>query len=470
MKKLILFLLLFFNSFVFTQNNNFINSLDSLLTSDYFKSTQISISVYDLTNDKPVYSKNEKLLFHPASLEKILTTAAALKFLGTGYNFKTKFFHTGNVEDSICSGDLYIVGGFDPVFSVSDLDSAAKEIKNYGIKEIHGNLYADISAGDSLFWGNGWMWDDDPYSFAAYISPLNINENSIKIICKPENHNEPAVVQLIPANNFIDVENNSFTSDTGKTNLTVTRDWLNRSNKIFIKGTISISGGADTTTINIFNPVYFFLNLMKERLEQNGIKFHGSIDTLTLKPDFNEIFSLEHNIDSVIVYTNKNSYNLGAEMILRSIANEYFPKPATAQKGISIVDSLISLSGLDSKNYRIVDGSGLSFYNLVSAELITNILKYFYAEEEELFVKLYNSFPISGFDGTLNKRMNDSPAVKRVHAKTGSISGVNNLAGYITTKNKNILAFSIFIQNYTTGAQSARSIQDKICELIFEEL
>ena len=132
----ILFFIHFGNLFSQTSINNLQSRLDSLFASDYFQSTQIAIEVYDLSNNKPVLSKNEKLLMRPASVEKILTTCTALKFLDEDYNFKTKIYHTGEIDDSICSGDLYVVGGFDPDFTSHDLDSMVSEIKNYGIKEI----------------------------------------------------------------------------------------------------------------------------------------------------------------------------------------------------------------------------------------------------------------------------------------------------------------------------------------------
>ena len=97
--------------------------IDSLLVSDFFESSQAAISVYDLTNKKSIYNINDKILFRPASNLKILTTAAALKFLGVNHKFSTSVFHSGEIKDSICSGDIYLVGGFDPEFSLHNLDS-----------------------------------------------------------------------------------------------------------------------------------------------------------------------------------------------------------------------------------------------------------------------------------------------------------------------------------------------------------
>lgn len=466
-----IFLLAFFLLFPISyysqiEINSLRKSLDSLFSDEYFNKTTLAIDVYDLTENKQLYSKNEKLLLRPASLLKILTTSAALLFL-EDYNFKTSLYYDGEIEDSVCSGNLYIVGRCDPSFTINNLDSLVREIKNFGIKEISGNLYADISMTDSLFWGEGWMWDDDPSPFAAYLSPLTINHNIIQVIYKPTEIGKPAQIEIIPKTKFIDLENTSVTVDCDSSNFIITRDWLNRKNKIYAKGYITINAAQDTTYFSVFNPAQYFLTLMKEKLDDYKINLHGKIEFKNLPEDVEEIISIEHNIDSIIVNTNKKSDNLAAEMILRALAYKYYGKPATAKNGIRLLDSLITLVGFDPKEYKIVDGSGLSFYNLISSELLTSVLKYFFFNEEELFVRLYNSFPISGFDGTLKNRMLYSNVYKKVRAKTGTLSGISNLAGYMTNYKNHLIAFSILIQNFTEHAKKARDLQDKICEIIY---
>ncbi len=444
------------------------NGIDSLLTSDFFKSSQAAISVYDLTENESIYQHNEKLLLRPASNQKILTTGAAYLFLGDDYNFKTSVYHTGEIKDSLCNGDIYIVGGFDPDFKSTDLDSLVRKIKLFGINGITGNIYADVSAMDSLFWGEGWMWDDDPESFAAYLTPLTINKNSVRVVTRPNSVGKPVIAELIPSTNSFMLENSSTTVDTGKTTLKVTRDWINRKNKILISGNLLKSAKPDTVSLNVFNPAFYFLNLMRESFERNGILFSGKVDTLKLNKNAVIISSYERSIDPVIVNTNKTSDNLSAELLLRALSLSLANKHASAKKGIVMVDSLITLAGLSPKDYIIVDGSGLSFYDLLSAELLTKVLKYFYYKRPIIFKKLFNSFPISGYDGTLKNRMKEASTYKHVFAKTGSLRGVSNLSGYLMSRNDHLIAFSILIQNYSGSSNQARAIQDNICKIIFE--
>jgi D-alanyl-D-alanine carboxypeptidase/D-alanyl-D-alanine-endopeptidase (penicillin-binding protein 4) len=439
--------------------------IQKILNSDFFNSSQIAISVYDLTSNKQLFNKNEKLLFRPASNQKILTTATALLYLGPKYDFKTNIYNTGIIKDSVLTGDIYIHGGFDPYLKSKDIDSIVLGIKNTGIKTINGNLYCDVSAMDSLVWGEGWMWDDE----SIYISPLTINGNEVKIVISPGKKGEAAIVKTIPNTNYIGIRNAAVTTDTGKTAINVKRDWFNHRNEIFVTGKIPESAKEETIDVGIYNPPFYFLMLMKESLERNGITLKGKADTLTMQNPENELFTIKHNIAPEIIFTNKVSDNLYAELILRAIAFEKSGIHASAKKGIAYLDTMIVRMGLDPKSYRLADGSGDSFYNLINSELLIEVLKYFYYKQPDLFQILIASFPIAGVDGTLSNRMKNVPTYKNVFAKSGTLSNACNLTGFINSKNNHLLAFSFLIQNYPGSPVKAREIQDKLCELFYEQ-
>ncbi len=470
MKKiLILFFVL--STIIFSQDKQTLKSrLDSLLNDNYFKSTDIAIEAYDLTSKDSLYEHHSNLLMHPASNMKILTTAAGLVFLGPKYNFTTSLYYTGYIADSTIYGDLYAVGGLDPDFTTEDLDSMVVKLKNLGVNEVFGNIYGDVSMCDSLFWGNGWMWDDDPSTDAPYMTALNINTNAIQV--KVNYRNNIPEVTLIPDTKYVNVKFVSFAGDTSNHKpVLIDRDWINRKNTILIKRdtTIKLPDNYETSeTINVWRPEFYFLTLLKESLLKHGIKFNGIQEIKTLPTNSTEACSHQREYDTVIVNLNKISYNLGAEMTLRAMGEKYFGKPASAKKGLKLVDSLLTLSGLDPKVYRIVDGSGVSHYNLVTAHLLLSVLKYMYYEHPDLYNILYYSFPIGGADGTLDSRMSDSNAQNNVHAKTGSLSGVSTLSGYLKAKNGHEIVFSIMEQNFVGSAKPARNYQDKICEILTE--
>ncbi len=470
--KSILFALLIASQ-VFAQSRlqNVKSQIDSVLSNKYFESTAMGIDVYDLTARQTIYLRNEKLLLKPASNLKILTTSTALVFLGPDYKFKTSLYYTGEILNGILYGDLFVAGGCDPDFTTADIDSLASAVKEKGIKEITGNIFGDVSMMDSLFWGKGWMWDDDPSTDAPYLTPLDINTNSIGIIVKPGKLGGKGQVTLVPESCFFNVENYSVTvpSDSQNT-VTLDRDWINRKNTLLIKGNIPDAAVPDslqdTLRVNVYDPQSYFLTLFRNALNSAKISVGGR-NFFSQTPDYaKELFDFERPYKNIIDNLNKSSYNLGAEMSLYAVAAQFFGKPATAKNGIKMVDSLITLSGMNPADYRIVDGSGVSHYNLISAQLLLSVLKYIYNEKPTLYKILYNSFPIAGVDGTLNNRMINTPAQGNVHAKTGTLSGVCSISGYLTADNGHLIAFSMLVQNYTGSASEGRAFQDQICNIL----
>ena len=210
----LIFFVVFYSQLIFSQEQ-LIGRINNILADSFFTRTNIAIDIYDLTDQKSLFNKNEKLLLTPASNQKILTTCAALQFLRSYYKFETRLFHTGIIEDGILYGDLYIVGGFDPMFKYTDLDSLLLPLKDLGIKKITGNVFGDVSLKDSLYWGKGWMWDDNPDPTAVYLSSLNINENSVDVYVEGVVVDSPAVVNLDTPEGYFNIINNSKTVLSG---------------------------------------------------------------------------------------------------------------------------------------------------------------------------------------------------------------------------------------------------------------
>jgi D-alanyl-D-alanine carboxypeptidase/D-alanyl-D-alanine-endopeptidase (penicillin-binding protein 4) len=155
-------------------------------------------------------------------------------------------------------------------------------------------------------------------------------------------------------------------------------------------------------------------------------------------------------------------------MILYAIAFNDSGSPAQIKNGLEAINKLARLIGFDNENYSFADGSGVSRYNLISAELLTELLKYIYFERSDLFPLFYYSLPVGGIDGTLEKRMKEIPLLGNVHAKTGTLKGVSTIAGYLRAKNSHLISFSILIQNYTGKNSVPRNLQDTICEFLAE--
>ena len=436
MKNKILFTVFFVNLFLSAQvtTDNLKAKLDSLTSSTFFDTATVSIDVFDLTSNRILYQKNNKLLLHPASNMKILTTATALFFLGDDFVFETSLYHDGIVIDSTLFGNLYFVGGCDPDFSSVDLQILISSIKDLGINRIQGNIYGDVSMLDSLFWGNGWMWDDDPSTDFPYLTPLTINDNAVKVHVFPTDIDGKPKVTFEPNSVFFKVENKATTVSSQRTSIEITRDFVHRKNDIIIKGSINQNDSFYSDEINVVYPEKYFLTLAKEEIEKLGISFSGNIEISNLSVEAAHLFTFKR----------------------------------TAENGVRMIDSLITIVGLNPRNYRIVDGSGVSHYNLVSTELLNAVLKYFYLYKPELYKTLSQSFPLAGVDGTLKRRMKNTLAENNLRAKTGTISGVSTLSGYVTTKSKHQLSFSMMIQNHVRKTYRAVYFLDQICARIAE--
>lgn len=470
----IIFYFLLITSLSFPQSlSDLKNNLNEILNDSYFERSVAGIDIYDLSAQKYLFRHNEKLLLHPASNMKLFTSAAALLFLGSEYNFTTSIYYDGEISSDTLYGSLYIEGGCDPDFTSEDLKPFISEIQEFGIKYITGNIYGDITFKDSVYWGNGWMWDDDPSPDAPYLSALNINDNSVTVEIYSGKIDSPAVVIVKPETNFLKITNSSITvSSRYEEKFDFNRHWIGRKNEIYLKGTIRDSRRKDnlidTEKINVLYPEYYFLTLFTEQLFRDSISFRGSVELFEVPPGANLIYQHKRSLIEVLENLNKESDNLSAEMVLCALAEKFYGQPATFENGIKVIEDLIIATGNNPDVYRLVDGSGLSHYNLVTAELITDLLKYFYYSHPSLYSQLFETLPVAGVDGTLERRMKTSKAYNNVHAKTGTISGVSALSGFLTAANGNKIAFSILMQNHVKKTSVARSIQDEICRILAE--
>jgi D-alanyl-D-alanine carboxypeptidase/D-alanyl-D-alanine-endopeptidase (penicillin-binding protein 4) len=210
----------------------------------------------------------------------------------------------------------------------------------------------------------------------------------------------------------------------------------------------------------------YLLNIFREILEDKQIRFRGALLDID---DWNEKLSYL-NLDPIIIIEsiplfeiikiiNKESHNLSAELLLKTIGKES-SGIGTYEAGIEKIKEFLEISGISPENMVIVDGSGLSRFNLISPRYQINLLSWIYRSDYKN--ELLNSLAVPGENGTLERRMKRSLAEKNVIAKTGSMNNVNNIMGYVQTRDGETLAFSIMMQNFTVPSSLARNLQDLI--------
>ncbi|MBK7867173.1 MAG: D-alanyl-D-alanine carboxypeptidase/D-alanyl-D-alanine-endopeptidase [Ignavibacteriales bacterium] len=362
-------------------------------------------------------------------------------------------------------GDLIIRGGCDPDFKVDSLAKIVEVVKNSGISKISGGILVDVSKKDSLFWGEGWMWDDDGAVTSPFMSALNINGNYVTVTVSPDPNGGKPVVTTSPNTKFFNIQNDA-TTGAGASNLKVWRDYLGRTNTIFVKGNLNSTTQSQVYYLNVYRPELYMAELVKEKLVNSGVKVVKSTGIIYPDYDYKKLYEFKHAYKNLISQLNKKSDNLYAEMMLLALGGKSREKNISFADGKKYIDSVIVWAGKKPGDYRISDGSGVSRYSTVSADLLVALISKLYYGNSELFNIFYNSLPIAGVDGTLASRMKNGVCDNNVRAKTGTLSGVSALTGYVKGKSGDMLAFSILMQNFIGSAAKARAFQDKICELI----
>src|ERR1051326_5503645 len=438
--------------------------IDSILGDSLLSPCFVGVKIVSLDDGKVLYEQNGNKLFHPASNMKILTSATGLKTLGKDFKFETKVTSVKPARKGILGGDLYIKGSGDPLIRTEDVDSIAATISNSGIRRIKGDIVGDVSYFDSVAWGSGWMWDDEPEADEAFISPLTINDNAISVMVQPGTATgKPVHVELNPSTKYMRVINSGVTSlDTLVPPLSVTRH--RGENTILVQGRISPHSPGQEFSLSMVQPELYFLTLLKESLTGHGITVDGTTrldsarGTITLA-------TLSHSLDSTLHQINKPSDNIAAENLLKTVAAERRGSPGATLNGLYVMKEFMTSLGIDTTAMILADGSGVSFYNLVSPGTILRLLQYEYADKQS-FSHFYESLPVGGVDGTLKNRMKGTRAEGNVHEKTGTITGVSALSGYVTTLDGKSVAFSILINHFPSKLRELRDVQDRIVEIL----
>lgn len=469
MKKYLLSLvlsLLFIPVTVWGQNTaakGLSSRLDTLIKYQLPVGSNVGISIYDLTDGKSLYTYQADKLSRPASTMKLLTTITALSHPDADDPFKTEVWYQGVIEQDTLKGDLYVVGGYDPEFGDEALDSLVNAVSRFPFSVISGHVYGDVSMKDSIYWGSGWAWDDTPASYQPYLSPLMLNKGLVTVTASPGERGHLASLDCVPASSYYTVTNETKSRTPAAGRFGVSRDWLQNGNNIVVKGNVE---GKRTGMVNIYSSRDFFMHTFLERLQAKGIQCPVNYAFNELQKDSLsvQIALFETAIQDVINQIMKESDNLNAEALLcRLGAQATGKKHISDEDGLSVIRKQIKALGEDPDYYKLADGCGLSNYNYISPNLLIAFLKFAYSRTD-VFQKLYKALPIGGVDGTLKYRMKrGTPSYKNVHAKTGSFTAINCLAGYLRTTNGHEIAFAIMNQNVLSGAK-ARAFQDAVCD------
>ena len=393
----------------------------------------IAISIKDLNSGKPVYELNEKILMHPASVQKLLTLIPAMEILGDDYEFTTSVYSRGE-------GEYVIKLGADPYLQSSDLKKLVKKMDLETKK-----VYIDDSIIEKKDWGEGWQWDDDMNVLMPRFNSYNIDRNLLRITVMPtDKGQQPSIIN--PSKYPLVFFNHVITGD--KNDVKVSRDNSVSNNTLLLEGTVN---KPVVLTIPINNLKRYFDIRLKNTLADSKIYLRQNFITDKLKDTDQELGEVTHPISKAVDDILKNSDNMVSETVAKLAGGKAYNDRGTDTYGIRLFEDYCKKIGLDCSKIRITDASGVSKNNLISADFIS---EYLIKNKDN---KVLESLPSPG-EGTLTHRM--LPIKDNLKAKTGTHSDTSSIAGFLTTKNGKKYAFCIIINDTTSTISDMKTLED----------
>lgn len=418
--------------------------LAALVASPVLHPQETGISVLSLPEGRPIYEKNATALLRPASTLKILTSAAALALLKPEFVYETRICADGVIDASgVLPGNLYIQGRGAPDLVGEAWWLIARRLSDMGLRRVEGSLVADESYFDTVRRPPGWPAPGADSWYNAPIGALSCNFNVVTVRVEPS----PLLgarpdLTLEPIASYFQVLNRATTGNQA-TSINVDRAFDQGQNVLVASGTIRRGAGEVVLNRAVEEPALYSLHAFREIGRQFGIEIAGGISTGTVPEGARTLHIHESRpLAALIRDMNKNSNNFMAEMILKTLGAQFVGLPGTTASGVEMVRAFLSGIGVSPAAITLVDGSGLSDDDRVTARLMAEVLMRSRADFE-IGPELVTSLPIGGADGTLNDRFGGEQARRRVRAKTGRVSGSVSLAGYVANRDARVFAFAI---------------------------
>jgi len=445
-------------------------NLDRVFGDPKISPAQLGVEVFSLDRSETLYAMNPQRLFIPASCNKLISAAVALMRLGPGYRFETRLLADGRIEDGTLNGNLLVVGYGDPSnsgrFHEGDPFAAFKiwaaELKRKDIRKISGDIIGDDAAFAEPRFGFGWEWNDLTEGYAAPISSLQFNDNavSVEIVPGPEKGN-PALVRTLPLDNYFTI-NNQIVTGPEKSPVDIRIERGDSNEAIAIYGSVPAAGATLSRTVAVRNPAIYFLSAFKRTLSEEGIDSGACSIRIRKAYDSPSLSLLWTNfspdLSEILKPLLKESLNLQAETLVRTLGMK-LRGDGSFDKGKEVVEETLSQMGIAPGSYAFADGSGLSRRNLESADNLVRVLRFMYRGKN--FQQFLDALPIAGIDGTLSARLKGTKAENNIRAKTGSMTGVSSISGYLKTADAEMLAFSVGANNFPGSRELVESAQDR---------
>lgn len=444
--------------------------------------SRIGFRFVEIDTGRTLAESNAQMFFTPASNTKLYTTAVALEHLGANYKMRTELRTSAAWKPGqFRLPDLRMVGGGDPNLSgrpmpyqVTTDDSIpedplramtllADKLYDAGIREIAGNVSADGSRYPGDGFPEGWTLDDTDYGYGAPVSAISVNDNLATLTLRPTSDGDLVDVEVQPVASHFIISNQVTTVSGKEKHVKMTRP--GHSNEVVLTGTLGIEAEPWREELGVVDAELWSAECLAAALRKRGITVAGVSPRPAHETGGTVITAIESApLSQLIQVVNKVSQNLHAEMLLREVA-AVRTGAGTLEAGTKERAEFLKEAGLlpDPPPFALDDGSGLARQDLTTPASTTRLLLYMWSRPEKQ--AWLDSLPIGGLDGSLQKRFKKIAGAQKVHAKTGSLSHVAALSGYIDTKSRGWVAFSVMVNGAVGKNEDIRDFIDKLCAL-----
>lgn len=435
---------------------NLNREIDRIINREGFDRVSWGILIQTLDTQRTIYAKNAEKYFLPASGAKLLTTAAALSQLGSRYRFHTSVYGVGTLPNLTT---LRVVGSKDPSLNTEQLENLALRLKERGIRRVSRLIVQNSPS----YLNPTWEWSDVREYYAVGVYDLNLNENAVILHILPRRLGQTVKLDwsdAIAAKQWT-IENKAITA------------WQNTPYNLEIKGVLAqptlkiqgklaIDSGPDIWGLAVPDLSRYFLDSFRKILRDRGIEVDSDfIDNHPFSiPRGTKLATVSsENLDVLIAKTNQESNNLYAETLLQVLKDNL-----SEESGGDAIERVLTGLGVNADSYSLNDGSGLSRQNLVSPEALVKTLQVMAKTPQAQIYR--DSLAVAGVSGTLKTRFLNTPIRGKLHAKTGSLTGVSSLSGYLEVPNYETLVFSIILNSADFKTSLQHQVIDEIVLLL----
>lgn len=392
--------------------------------------SQVALLAMDMANHQVIYSQQAETLFIPASTQKLLTAVSAMAQLGADFRYVTELWSDAPIRKGHIAGSAYLRFSGDPTLTQADLKAIFASLVKQGINRIDGHLYL-IGDKQEQLQAPGWVWDDLGICFAAPVSSYIINQNCVYGQFSPSTANNPSLVSLRTGSFGIKISSDAVFDQKASREFCQLDLMRLGQNSYHLRGCYP-GAEAIPLAIAVTDPLKFAQDTLTFQLK-GEMSLAGKVQPGTSLPKKAKLIASHSSaplpalLDTMLL----KSDNLIADSLFKQLGKSYFNTQGSFTNGAVAMNRILTDLGIDLTNAKIVDGSGLSRYNLLNAKQLAAVLTLMH--QDSRFSLLMASLPQAGVSGTLKYRLgyNKPPLKQQIFAKTGSMQGVSNLAGFI---------------------------------------